>query len=65
MHADHIVPVVGPEGFISWDVFIKRLYCEADGFRAICKACHKLITDTERAERAAHSAKPPGTDELL
>jgi hypothetical protein len=52
MHADHIIPVVGPEGFVSWDLFISRLYCEADGFRALCKACHAKCTESERAERA-------------
>jgi hypothetical protein len=65
MHADHIVPVVGPEGFVSWDLFIARLYCEADGFRAVCKACHKLITERERAERAALAKQSPTTDDLL
>lgn len=62
MHADHIVPVIGPEGFQSWDQFIERLYCEADGFRALCKACHKLVTERERAERAAFSAQPPAPE---
>ncbi len=65
VHADHVVPVIGPEGFVSWDLFIERLYCEANGFRALCKGCHKIITDAERAERAAHSSKPPQSDELL
>jgi hypothetical protein len=65
MHADHVVPVIGPEGFTTWDSFIERLYCPAEGFRALCKACHKLCTDAERAERAAHASKPPGADLLL
>lgn len=52
MQADHIIPVVGPEGFISWDVFIARLYVEADGFRALCKECHHKITQQERRERS-------------
>ena len=52
MHADHIVPVVGPEGFKTWDLFIERLFCEADGFRALCKPCHNLQTSKERAGRA-------------
>jgi hypothetical protein len=56
MHADHITPVIGPEGFISWDLFISRLYCEAGGFRALCKACHAKCTELERAERAATKA---------
>lgn len=51
MHADHIVPVVGPEGFQDWNTFISRLYVEKEGFRAICKACHKLKSGEENAAR--------------
>ena len=65
MQADHVIAVVGPEGFVSWNLFIERLFVEAEGFRAVCRACHKRITDAERAERAAHSSKPPGADQLL
>ena len=65
MQADHIVAVIGPEGFQSWDLFISRLFCEADGFRALCKGCHKTITATERAERAALSKQSSGTEELF
>ena len=65
IRADHVVPVVGPEGFTTWDSFIERLFCEADGFSAICDGCHKRITEHERKLRAAHSSKPPGADELL
>ena len=52
MNADHIVPCIGPEGFQSWDLFIKRLFCEADGFRAMCEGCHAQVTNKERAGRA-------------
>jgi hypothetical protein len=51
MKADHIIPVVGPEGFVSWDVFVARLYVEAAGFRAICKTCHDACTKEENAAR--------------
>lgn len=53
VHADHIVPVVGPEGFVSWDQFIERLFCPAIGFQVVCKKCHSEITNIERTERAA------------
>lgn len=51
VHADHIIPVVGPEGFQSWDVYIERLYCEVSGFRVLCKNCHKAVTRKEQEER--------------
>ena len=40
--ADHIDPVVPVTGFVSWDNVIERLFCERDGFQALCSACHKI-----------------------
>lgn len=51
MVADHIEAVVGPEGFTNWDDYIRRLFCEADGFQAICKDCHNRITNHEKQTR--------------
>lgn len=56
MQADHKIPVIGPEGFQTWDLFIERLYCEADGFEAKCKECHRAITKHENEQRRAHKA---------
>lgn len=53
MQADHIIPVIGEEGFKDWNTFIERLYCEADGFRAICRDCHAVKTKQENAARKA------------
>lgn len=51
VQADHITPVVGPKGFTTWDEYIERLYCEADGFQILCKECHAKVTKEEREER--------------
>ncbi len=53
IHLDHIQPVVDPAvGFQGWDTFVARLFVEADGYRAICKAkCHKAITEEQRLIR--------------
>jgi 5-methylcytosine-specific restriction endonuclease McrA len=52
MEVDHIKPVVDPsKGFISWDIFIDRLFCEADNLQAICKSCHLVKTKKEKKER--------------
>ncbi len=51
LRADHILPVVGPEGFQTWDIFISRLYCEADGFQALCSTCHDAKTAEENGAR--------------
>lgn len=52
MEVDHIKPVVDPaKGFQSWDVFIDRLFCEANNLQAICKPCHLLKTNKEKQEK--------------
>lgn len=49
---DHIKPVVDPkQGFQGFDVFIERLFCEADGLQCLCKECHAVKTQDERKER--------------
>lgn len=46
---DHINPVVDPNvGFVDWDTYIKRMFCEVDGFQVLCKPCHKNKTDEEK-----------------
>ena len=44
VQADHIVPVVGSEGFTNWDDFITRLFCSADNYQILCKTCHQIKT---------------------
>jgi 5-methylcytosine-specific restriction endonuclease McrA len=51
VQVDHIIPVVGKEGFVSWDEYVERMFCEADNFQILCKPCHKLKTDTEKLRR--------------
>ena len=58
MAADHIEPVVPIGGFdkkgflgYDWDELIQRLYCELAGFQALCRDCHKVKTDEEKAAR--------------
>lgn len=48
--ADHIHPVVDPTaGFIDWDTYIERLFCEVEGFQILCWDCHDKVTKEERA----------------
>lgn len=52
MRVDHKAPVVDPKkGWASFDTFIKRLFCEAEGLQAVCIECHKTKTDKERQVR--------------
>lgn len=52
VQVDHIKPVVDPKkGFVSWDVYINRMFCEIEDLQVMCKPCHKIKTDLEKAER--------------
>ncbi len=51
MAADHITPVVGPEGFVDWNTFIERLFVEKECYQAVCKGCHKSKSKAENDER--------------
>ncbi len=46
---DHINPVIDPQiGFIDWDTYISRIYCEKEGFQILCSSCHTIKTKGER-----------------
>ena len=52
VQVDHIDPVVSVEkGFEGWNVYIERMFCEADGYQVLCKTCHSIKTANERKAR--------------
>lgn len=58
IHVDHIDPVVDPaRGFTTWDEYIDRLFCEAEGLQILCKVCHKDKTNEEKKIRMAARKK--------
>jgi hypothetical protein len=60
---DHIQPVVDPKaGFTTWDDYIARLFCAAEGFQVICNSCHDaktLIEDQMREHYKAEKENAP------
>ncbi len=48
---DHIIPVVGEEGFTTFDEYIERMFCDADGFQVLCSSCHDEKTAIEKERR--------------
>lgn len=49
VQVDHIEPVIDPAvGFVSWEVFIDRLFCAHDNLQVLCKPCHNTKTNQER-----------------
>jgi hypothetical protein len=49
---DHINPVVSvSEGFVDFNTFIARLFCDAGNLQVICDDCHNTKTQAERISR--------------
>lgn len=52
VNVDHIEPAVCPkQGFVDWDVFVKRLFCGKDNLQVLCSDCHTKKTNEERKQR--------------
>jgi len=52
VNIDHIDPVVCPyTGFVDWNTFISRLFCEGGNLQVLCSPCHDIKTAEERKER--------------
>lgn len=49
VQVDHIKPVVDPKkGFVSWDTYIDRMFCEGKNLQVLCKVCHVEKTKLEK-----------------
>lgn len=49
---DHISPVVSVvEGFLDFNTFIERLFCDQSNLQVICDPCHNTKTQAERIGR--------------
>lgn len=49
VQVDHVSPVVDPTtGFVSWDVYIDRMFCERSNLQVLCTTCHKEKTAKEK-----------------
>ena len=58
VEVDHIDPVVSIEGnAYDWNIYIKRLFCDADGYQILCKECHAIKTKNERTQRKVNASK--------
>mgnify|MGYP003642493584 FL=1 len=52
VQVDHKSPAVDPAvGFVSWDVYVDRLYCEVNNLQVLCKPCHAEKTAAEKKLR--------------
>ncbi len=48
VEVDHKVPCGTLRSFDDVGPFVKKLLCEKDGFRVVCKQCHNQITQAWR-----------------
>jgi 5-methylcytosine-specific restriction endonuclease McrA len=49
---DHISPVIDvQDGFVDWNQFVQRLFCDASNLQVICDTCHNAKTQGERIAR--------------
>ena len=51
VQVNHKEPVIGEEGFISWDKYIERMFCAKENFEVLCKSCHEVVTQKEASRR--------------
>lgn len=62
---DHNEPVVDPKhGFTTWDDYINRLFCPAEGFSVLCKQCHENKTLIEDSMREHYKTKGENMPDL-
>lgn len=58
VQVDHIKPVIDPKkGFVSWDTYIDRMFCEGKNLQVLCKVCHAEKTKLEKKISKKHANK--------
>lgn len=56
VQVDHTTPVVGSEGFVDWNTYVDRMYCDVVELQVLCRECHSNKTSIERKARSAAKA---------
>ncbi len=62
IEVDHVSPVVEPtQGFVDWNTYVARLFCDASNLQCLCRACHIEKGRAEGKIRLARkkAEKPP------
>lgn len=55
---DHVIPVVDPAvGFVDWNTYIERMFCDEKNLQALCKKCHERKSKGERDASKSRRAK--------
>lgn len=57
IQVDHIDPVIDPVmGFVSWDVYLNRLFVPKSALQVLCVGCHQIKTKEEGTHRVRKKA---------
>ena len=61
VQVDHKKPVVDPkQGFVDWNTYIERLFCDKKNLQVLCTSCHEVKSSKEKTKRKSiKSLKPP------
>lgn len=59
VEVDHIEPCGSCRSYEEVGEFARRMFCEPDGLRILCKSCHQEVTDDQRRLRRANAAGVP------
>lgn len=51
VQVDHVIPAGSLKEYTDLPGFCERLFCEPDGLQIMCKPCHQIKTNAERAAR--------------
>jgi len=54
---DHIIEVIGNEGFIDWNNYIPRLLCDEENFQTLCLSCHEKKSLNNQNQRHFNKKK--------
>lgn len=58
VRVDHINPVVDPVmGFVDWNTYIPRMFCDEVGYQVLCNPCHDMKSDAENEIRKLSRVK--------
>ena len=50
IEVDHSIPVIDPlVGFVDWNTFIERLFCNIENLSVLCDPCHTAKTNAEKS----------------
>ena len=53
VQVDHLSPVIDPAtGFVDWNTYINRMFCDEDNLQVLCKADHAKKSKQELKERS-------------